>query len=38
MHKKAEDALQHAYVYDGASIEAYKYEKNTYSAGVKYRF
>lgn len=36
--ENAELQLQHSYVYDGANIEAYKYHKNTYSMGVKYRF
>jgi len=38
MHKKVEDALQHTFVYDAASIGVFKYKKSAYSAGVKYRF
>lgn len=36
--KNAEIDLQHTFVYDGASIGAYKYKKNIYSIGSKYRF
>jgi tetratricopeptide (TPR) repeat protein len=38
VYENTELQLQHSYVYDGASIGAYKFEKNTYSVGVKYRF
>ncbi|MFA5363487.1 MAG: tetratricopeptide repeat protein [Candidatus Omnitrophota bacterium] len=36
--ENTEVQLQHAFVYDSASIGAYKFKKNTYSVGVKYRF
>ena len=36
--ENTEVQLQHSFVYDGASIGEYKYKKNTYSAGLKYRF
>ncbi len=36
--KDAEVQLQHAFVYDYANIGVYKFKKNTYSLGIKYRF
>jgi hypothetical protein len=36
--KNTELELQHTFVYDAASIGVFKYKKNAYSAGVKYRF
>ncbi len=36
--KNGEIDLQHTFVYDSASIGAYKYKKNIYSLGSKYRF
>jgi tetratricopeptide (TPR) repeat protein len=36
--KDVELQLQHTFVYDGASIGIYKYRKNVYGAGVRYRF
>ena len=38
MFKNAELQLQYTYVYDGASIGVFKYKKNVYGLGVKYRF
>lgn len=38
IHKDTELQLQHTFVYDAASIGIFKYKKNIYSAGVKYRF
>jgi hypothetical protein len=38
IYKNTEIQLQHTYVYDVASIGVFKYKKNIYSAGVKYRF
>lgn len=36
--KDTELQLQHTFVYDAANIGVFKYNKNAYSAGVKYRF
>ena len=36
--RNAELQLQHNFTYDGASIGTFKYKKNIYSIGVKYRF
>lgn len=36
--KNTELQLQYTYVYDGASIGAFKYKKNVVGVGVKYRF
>jgi tetratricopeptide (TPR) repeat protein len=38
IYKNTELQLQHTFTYDSASIGVFKYKKNTYSAGVKYRF
>ena len=36
--KNTELQLQYTYVYDGASIGVFKYKKNVYGLGIKYRF
>ncbi len=36
--RNAELQVQHTFVYDGSSIGIYKYRKNIYGVGVKYRF
>ncbi|MDD2703074.1 MAG: tetratricopeptide repeat protein [Candidatus Omnitrophica bacterium] len=38
IYENTEVQLQHAFVYDDANIGAYKFKKNTYSVGLKYRF
>jgi tetratricopeptide (TPR) repeat protein len=38
LFRNAQLQVQHTYVYDSASISAYKYQKNVFGVGMKYNF